>query len=63
MPLDFISSQLKAFRAHNENGQKALEDYSKESPYERTKREVKEALAEAERYRVSILKGVTTFGE
>lgn len=62
MPLDFISSQLKAFRSHNQTNQRALDEFCKESPFERTKREVKEHLAQAELYRAAILKNVTTFG-
>ncbi|RYH30521.1 hypothetical protein EON65_04885 [archaeon] len=63
MPKDFIASRLKAFRVQSKSDQQALEEYCKESPFERTKREVRENLARSEKYRASVLRNVTTFGK
>lgn len=63
MPKDFIASRLKAFRVQSKSDQLALEEYCKESPFERTKREVRENLARSEKYRASVLRNVTTFGK
>jgi len=62
MPLDLIARRLQAFRSQSRVGQQQLEEFCKESPFERTKREVKDQLAKAEQYRAAILKNVTTFG-
>jgi hypothetical protein len=62
MSLDFISNELKKFKADSVQTHKKVAEFSHESPFLRTKREVQQELARAEKYRAQILKNVTTFG-
>ncbi len=54
-------AQLRQFNNDSATDRKEIENYLHESTFIRTKREVKEYLAEVEKYRVSILKNVNTF--
>ncbi len=63
MPQDLIRSCLLDFRDRSKEGNDSLVHFCRESPMERTRREIQRQLQEAEDYRMSILQNVTTFGE
>jgi hypothetical protein len=63
MSVDFITAQLKQFKKNAVDAKKEVDDFCHESPFLRTKREVQQELARAEKYRASILRTVTTFGK
>lgn len=62
MPSDFISLQIQSFRDRSKEDQQALQAFSRESPFDRLRREIQDQLIASEQYRSSILKNVTTFG-
>lgn len=63
MPNDLIRNCLLDFRTTAKEGRESLVNFCRESPLERTRREIQRQLREDEEYRVSILKNVTTFGK
>lgn len=62
MSVDFITAQLRKFKVDTLEAKKEADEFCHESPFLRTKREVQQELDRAEKYRASILKSVTTFG-
>ena len=63
MSVDYIAAQLKQFKKTSQESRLEVDQFCHESPFLRTKREVQQELARAEKYRASILKNVTTFGK
>jgi len=63
MSVDYIQAQLNSFKLATIASKKEVEQFCHESPFVRTKREVQEELARAEKYRAAILKTLTTFCE
>jgi CRP-like cAMP-binding protein len=61
MPHDLIRTSLLEFRDKSKHGKDSLAKFCRESPLERTRREIQRQLREDEVYRVSILKNVATF--
>ena len=62
MSVDYIRAQLNNFKLETIASKKEVDQFCHESPYLRTKREVQEELARAEKYRAGILKTLSTFG-
>ena len=62
MSVDYIKAQLNNFKLETIASKKEVDQFCHESPYLRTKREVQEELARAEKYRAGILKTLSTFG-
>lgn len=63
MPIDFITAQLQAFKEKSTAGKQIVEDLCRESPLERTRRNIQNEIAKNEKYRASILQNVNTFGK
>lgn len=63
MSVDYIKAQLTSFKLATIASKKEVEQFCHESPFLRTKREVQEELARAEKYRAAILKTLTTFSK
>jgi hypothetical protein len=62
MPTDFVNSQIERYKEESKSGKDFLEEITNESPFERARKEIREALQRTESYAASILKGMDNFG-
>ena len=58
-----IAAQLKQFKLKALEGVKEIKEFSHENPMERARREIQQSIASSEKYRASVLKNVSTFGQ
>lgn len=59
--MEQISDALKSIRTNRITEKQKIIDFTKESPLVRTKREIQLEIANAEKYRVAVLKTIVTF--
>jgi hypothetical protein len=57
-----LAFQIEKLKLKQKLSKKAADEFARESPLVRYKIEIRKQLERAEQYRVSVLKGVNTFG-
>lgn len=62
MPIDQLTERLQNYKALSSSISQEAKDFCRESPFNRTRREVRREIDLAEKYRAAILKNVATFG-